>query len=416
VDTLVLRTSKAMQTCERQRADQNGAPGAAGFTRLQHMRNALELAKPFLAVELSEFDLNAWALNTPDGLINLQTGEYVDPYTVTGRYMMRTRVAPVREDTPLWDAHLARMCKGDVELISYLKRLAGITLLGDQNIKPHISPQLNGLGRNGKGVFLQGLGWALGDYAQFASTRLLTTTENAHTTEQAGLRGMRLVVVEEVKRINSSLLKDLTGGGVLRARRMRMDDEEFIKSWTLWFNNNGPMMFSGDTSDGLWQRVPRIDLGEGIPVSDRKEDMAERMKGEAAGILQWMLDGLAEYRAVGLNTPHRVMVDSEIARADADPVLTFIKERYEADADGKVVASEFMRDITEWAKATGELSLGGRRAVYDEIRARTPLTIATGSQNKTYIFGIKKRNVSMGELSSQFGGLAWEDQANPKTN
>jgi P4 family phage/plasmid primase-like protien len=413
VDNLVERTSKGMQTCERQRAENQDA---AGLTRLQHMRSALELAKPLLAVELCEFDLNPWALNTPDGLINLQTGLYVDNSLVTGRYMMSCRVSP-GGGCPLWDSHLWKMCKGDVELIGYLKRLAGMTLIGDQNLKPHVSPQLNGLGRNGKGVFLQGLGWALGDYAQFASTRLLTTTENAHTTEQAGLRGMRLVVVEEVKRINSSLLKDLTGGGVMRARRMRMDDEEFLKSWTLWFNNNGPMMFSGDTSDGLWQRVPRVDLGEGIPVSERIDDMAERMKKEASGILQWMLDGLAEFRAVGLRTPARVQQDSNISRADADPVMTFIRERYELvdDNDGwgegsrGIVASEFMRDLTEWAKATGEVAVGGRRAVYDEIRARTPLKIEVGSGNKTYIRGLKKRPVDLNSLGSEFGGLRWED-------
>lgn len=408
-DHLVLRTTKAMQTCEHQRTDNATAVGSAGLTRLQHMRNALELAKPLLAVELADFDLNPWALNTPDGLISLYTGEYVDASSVTGRYMMCTRVAPSRGGTPLWDAHLYRMCKGDVEIISYLKRLAGITLIGDQNLKPHVSPQLNGLGRNGKGVFLQGLGWALGDYAQFASTRLLTTTENAHTTEQAGLRGMRLVVVEEVKRINSSLLKDMTGGGVMRARRMRMDDEEFIKSWTLWFNNNGPMMFSGDTSDGLWQRVPRIDLGEGIPPNQRIDDMAERMKGEAEGILQWALDGLVEYRALGLATPESVKRDSEIARADADPVLTFIRERYEIDPDGKVIASEFMRELTEWSKSTGEVSIGGRRSVYDEIRHRTNLTIDVGAHNKTYIFGLKKKPMSMADLSTEYGGISWEN-------
>lgn len=413
VDTLVERTTKAMISCERQRAEHEDK---AGFTRLQHMRNALELAKPLLAVELCEFDLNAWALNTPDGLINLQTNEYVPNEVVHGRYMKCTRVAPEPVSTPLWDAHLRKMCKGDIEVMEYLKRLAGITLIGDQNLKPHVSPQLNGLGRNGKGVFLQGLGWALGDYAQFASTRLLTTTENAHTTEQAGLRGMRLVVVEEVKRINSSLLKDLTGGGVMRARRMRMDDEEFLKSWTLWFNNNGPMLFSGDTSDGLWQRVPRIDLGEGIPANQRIDDMAERMKEEAPGILQWALDGLSEYRRIGLATPDRVMKDSEIARADADPVLTFIRERYEFVAEEKVVASEFMRDLTHWAKETGELSIGGRRAVFDEIRHRTQLRIEHGAKNKYYIFGLKKRPMEFGELSPPNSGLGWEDQVNAERN
>lgn len=406
VDNLVERTSKAMAVCNKQAIDH----GHNKFTRLPHMKAALELAKPLLAVELRQFDLNPWALNTPAGLINLHTGEYVDSSQVRGLYRMCTRVAPEPIDTPLWNSHLWRMCKGDVELIAYLKRLAGITLIGDQNLKPHISPQLNGLGRNGKGVFLQGLGWALGDYAQFASTRLLTTTENAHTTEQAGLRGMRLVVVEEVKRINSSLLKDLTGGGVLRARRIRMDDEEFIKSWTLWFNNNGPMMFSGDQSDGLWQRVPRIDLGEGIPVNERVSDMAERLKQEAPGILQWCLDGLMEYSVIGLSTPGRVETSSNTARLDADPLRTFISERYEPSESGVIVASTFLKEFTEWSKASGEKPSGGRNYVYAELRDRLGYDVSPGHANKTVIRGLKHRQMSAEELGLTFGGLGYDQQ------
>jgi putative DNA primase/helicase len=414
-DVLVLRTSKAMQSCERHQIAPNApAPPAAGrFTRLAFLKASLELAKPLLAVRLSEFDVTPWGLNTPGGVVDLRPdgGQVLfPPESVTKRYLLSTRVIPERVETPLWDQHLERMTHGDIEVIAFLKRLAGITLIGDQNLKPHVSPQLNGLGRNGKGVFLQGLGWALGDYAQFASTRLLTTTENAHTTEQAGLRGMRLVVVEEVKRINSSLLKDLTGGGVMRARRMRADDEEFLKTWTLWFNNNGPMMYSGDMSDGLWQRVPRIDLGEGIPLLERIDDMAEQMKGEAAGVLQWALDGLAEYQKLGgLCTPGSVLAATEERKTDADPLQAFVMERYEFVEEGSVVASEFMRDYNEWAKATGEAHIGGRRAVYDELRCRVGLGIGVGAHNKTYIKGLKKRPMTFGGLSSEYGGLTWEN-------
>lgn len=394
VDNLVQRTSKAMMTCERQRAENQGR----GFTNLAHVKKALELAKPLLAVELCQFDTNPWALNTPAGVINLQNGELLEPRAVTGRYRMSTRVAPVVEVTPLWDRHLERMTHGDLEKIAFLKRLAGITLIGDQNLKPHVSPQLNGLGRNGKGVFLQGLSWALGDYAQFASTRLLTTTENAHTTEQAGLRGMRLVVVEEVKRINSSLLKDLTGGGVMRARRMRADDEEFLKSWTLWFNNNGPMLFSGDTSDGLWQRVPRIDFGVGIPVSERIDDMAERMKEEASGILRWALDGLVEFRALGgLCTPESVQESSAERRLDADPLRMFIDELYVRAEGEMVLGSEFVKSYTQWARDREERT-GGMRSIYDELRSRLGFQVKPGHSNKTYVYGLKARPVTMADL------------------
>src|SRR5687767_5549478 len=75
-DTLVERTSKAMIVCNLQQRDN---PNVKGLTRLAHMRAALELCKPLVAVELEQFDTNPWALNTPNGLINLMNQEYVDP-------------------------------------------------------------------------------------------------------------------------------------------------------------------------------------------------------------------------------------------------------------------------------------------------------------------------------------------------
>ena len=397
-DVLVERTSKALESAERhaEYADQ------PRFLRLSSQKEALEFAKPLLAVELSQFDINPWALNTPSGLINLRSGEYVPNHLIRGKYMKCCAVSPESMPTPLWDRHLQMMCKGDIEIIAFLKRLAGITLIGDQNQKPHIAPQFNGLGRNGKGVFLQGLGWALGDYAQFASTRLLTTTENAHTTEQAGLRGMRMVVVEEVKRINSSVLKDLTGGGTIRARHMYKDDIEFLKSWTLWFNNNGPMSFSGDQSDGLWQRVQRIDFGEGIPVNQRIYDMAEQIKGEAPGILRWMLDGLREFLELGdLAITQSVLENSDISRADADPLSAFLQERYERVEGEKVLGSDLVRNFSYWCKEREERS-GGLRFVYDSLRSRFGLKVRPGAKNKTFVFVLKQKEVSMSDIAGNF--------------
>lgn len=395
-DTLVERTTKALVSCERQATDH---PSAKGLLKPAFVRNALDFAKPFIAVEMKMFDKEPWALNVPGGLINLKTLEFVPPEKVTGLYRFCTRVTPCKMDTPLWDAHLMTMCHGDIEVISYLKRLAGITLIGDQDLKPHVSPQLNGLGRNGKGVFLQGFGWALGDYSQFASTRLLTTTENSHTTEQAGLRGMRLVVVEEVKRINSSLFKDLTGGGELRARKMREDDREFEKSWTLWFNNNGPMHFMGDTSDGLWDRVPTIDLGRGIPEDKRIDDMAVRLQEEGPGVLQWALDGLQDFYELDhdLCPPESVRQKSAERRLDADPLRVFLNDCYEKNDDGKVLGSTFIKHYSAWCKEREERA-GGMKVVYAELRDRFGLSVKPGHENKTFIYGLKQKQTIMEDI------------------
>lgn len=196
-----------------------------------------------------------------------------------------------------------------------------------------------------------------------------------------------------------------------------MDDEEFLKSWTLWFNNNGPMVFTSDVSDGLWQRIPTIDLGRGIPVEERVDDMAQQIKEEASGILQWMIDGWIEYRELGdLCTPDRVKKVSNQRREDSDPLGIFLVERYEFDAGSKVVASDFMNEFNDWAKASGELHIGGRRAVYEELRSKFRLTVDQGAKGKYYIHGLKHLPMSFGEMSPWSSGLEWEDRKKNENN
>lgn len=401
VDDMVDHRTKAVVSAIKQEAKH--VDSKIKFTSLGHTNNALSLAKPMLAVSPSQFDTDPWILNCPAGVLDLRTNR-MHPHS--GELcMMQTAVNPASEwspvDTPYWISHLNTMCKGNVEIMEFLRRLAGLTLIGDQNAKPHLSPQLNGLGRNGKGVFCQGILYGLGDYGFSASSRLLTAKENEHTTEQASLRGKRMVVIEEVKRINSSLFKDLTGGGIKTARRMRSDDMQFLKSWTLWFNNNGPMMFSGDMSDGLWQRVPRIDFGQGISEKDRLDDYAIKLQQEAPGVLAWAIQGCLEYLNYGIDIPESVRKATEERKSDADPLKAFITEHFDLAPNEKVLGSEFTKVYTGWAKERNE-SPGGMRTIYDELRSRIGLKVEAGTGNKTYIWGIKPKTMSLAEMSNQW--------------
>jgi putative DNA primase/helicase len=396
-DSLMLAT----QSCLRHQEEHPDG----NFQRLGFIKNALTLAKPMLAVHPGKFDEDPWVLNTPVGVIDLMEGS--SKTTEDNRYLLQTRVAPRRIATPLWDKHLRDMTHGDEEVIGYLQRLVGMSLVGDQNLKPHLSPVLSGLGRNGKGVFTQALLWALGDYGAVSSSRLLTATEQAHTTEQKRLMGKRLVVIEEVKRINSSLFKTLTGGGFISARDIRENDVEFQKRWTFWFCVNGSIKWSGDTSDGLWERLSLIDLGEGIPAADRKDDWVEQLKTEAPGILQWAIDGCSWWQKEGLNEPVSVGMEKLDRRMDADPLTIFLNENYERVEEGlNVTASSLMRRYTEWCKVTGEAPPGGRNAVYNDLRERHKLHLRMGTGGMLRVYGLREKEVTFGELNE--GNLTWE--------
>jgi putative DNA primase/helicase len=93
-------------------------------------------------------------------------------------------------------------------------------------VQEHVLFFLYGTGRNGESTFLNTILALLGDEygMQAAPEMLLVRTHDPHLTERADLFGKRFVSTIEVevgKRLAEALVKMLTGGERIRARRMR---------------------------------------------------------------------------------------------------------------------------------------------------------------------------------------------------
>lgn len=406
-------------TCGRQEVAHDNA---GAFLRSAMIRNILTMARPALVIALSEFDNNPWILNTPFGVVNLRTGAMRE-WSQGEKFLMQTGVSPLfGEECALWDSHIRTMVSNTedpVAVAQYLKRLVGMSLLGDQDEKPHIAPVLCGAGRNGKGSFVDTLRIALGSYAGQGSAKLLTAGEGDHTTEQAGLEGLRMVTCEEVLHINPSLFKMLTGGGKIRARKMRADDREFEKSWTMWLVNNKPVKWrDGDrTSSGLWSRVPTILLGDEIAEGERDERWSRRLEEEAGAILAWAVEGCIDWLAdggglAGLRTPECVRETTTDRKDSADPLQIFIDENYESTDGWGCTASSFMRKYTTWCKDTSEPVPGGRNTVYADLRERMKLRVEKGTGGQVRIFGLKEKPVSFGNLAEDYSSYSMEGGLN----
>jgi len=122
-----------------------------------------------------------------------------------------------------------RSCWATKSLIYFLQRAAGMSLTGDTS--EHVLLVLYGTGRNGKSTLLNTLLALMGDYGmQAAPDILMARRGDRHPTELADLFGKRLVVSiesEQNRRMAESLVKQLTGGDKIKARRMREDFGNF---------------------------------------------------------------------------------------------------------------------------------------------------------------------------------------------
>ncbi len=116
------------------------------------------------AATVDQWDAMPWLLNTPDGVVDLRTGQ-MHRHRPDDYMTKITAVAP-GADCPLWDKFLATITDGDTELQAFLQRFAGYCLTGIT--REHAMAFGYGTGANGKGTFLNTLTGIMGDYAAVA--------------------------------------------------------------------------------------------------------------------------------------------------------------------------------------------------------------------------------------------------------
>jgi putative DNA primase/helicase len=219
---------------------------------------------PRISVLAADLDAHPELINTPSGVVDLRTAT-VRPHD-PGLLITRITAYPVDLEAPhpRWDKFLTDTFQSDLELVAYMRRIAGLAALGV--VTEHVLPFLHGVGANGKTVFanvIQGLlGEAdLGGYALSAPEGfLMAGRDNVHPTEIARLRGARLAICSEQtsgRKSDEAKVKKLTGGDVLTDRFMRGDFFDFHPSHLiLVLSNHLPAV--GEGGPAFWRRVCEI--------------------------------------------------------------------------------------------------------------------------------------------------------------
>ena len=301
-------------------------------------------------------------MNTPDGVVDLRTGN-MRAHSPLDYMTKMTAVAP-RGDCPTFMAFLHRVMNGDQALVTYLRRVFGYALTGVTN--EHALFFAYGTGANGKSVLMSTTAGIMGDYHRTAPIETFTATHvDRHPTDLAMLRGARLVTAtetEEGRRWAESRIKTLTGGDPVSARFMRQDFFEYTPSFKLVIaGNHKPGLRSVD--EAIRRRFHLIPFGVTIPPDERDPELAEKLKAEWPGILQWMVDGCLEWRTERLQRPEAVAKATAAYLESEDAIAAWIEDRCERDPNAWESSTALFGSWTNWATAAGEFAGSSKRFV-----------------------------------------------------
>jgi putative DNA primase/helicase len=322
------------------------------------LRHMVELAttETEVVVEGQDLDSDPNLLTVLNGTLNLATGELQDHRPED----MITKLAPVTYDpdarSELWDSFLARVVP-DVETRRFLARAAGYSLSGDAG--EEVLLFLFGATNSGKSSFLEGFKTMLGDYSatvDFASLLKSRPREgqaaSADIARLAGIRFAASVEVGDGAELATGIVKWLTGQDTIVTRFLYGTLFEFLPQFTLWLAAN-ERPEAKDDDEALWRRIHTVPFDETIPEAERKKEVKKQLRSDAtvrSAMLNWALQGRADYLENGLAPPSLVRKATKAYRDAMDPLGDFLEECTEANESWSTPFAELWDVYQGWAK------------------------------------------------------------------
>ncbi len=312
---------------------------------------AIKILRGLNTCEAVEFDAAPYVLNCDNGLLHLKTGELV-PHDPAAMCMKCSGVSYVKNPkSHLWRDTVAVILP-DEDTRHYLQKVLGAALQG--KVVEQEVYFLVGRGGNGKGIIMESVKAALGDYARTINPEIILTSRNGAgagdkaTPTIAALKGVRLAICGESdlgRTLSAGMLKRLTGGDTLTGREVYgKKNIEFEPTHTIVFSTNYEPTIEDASDQALKRRLREILFTE--TFSEEKGNMdvhlSEKLKAKEVKeeILSWLVEGYTMYRREGLTPPAAVRKATAKFFDSNDYIGDFIASYCEIGEDYKVNRTE----------------------------------------------------------------------------
>ena len=331
-------------------------------------------------------------LGCENGMLNLLTGKLVNPQLRPFSQLCATARFDPDALCPRFDLYLDEVFEGDQAMKSFVLRLLGYTLLGDP--KEHLFVILHGKnGRNGKSKLINVVEAILGEY--FQRLPVVSVLAKSHTVETttpafAKLRGKRVASFDEVnvqQKLDTGLVKAMTGGDGINARALYGDQQHFRAEFT-------PLMIANflpeirDDDPAMWARGVIGPFNRSFTKNEMDVDLEKKLVAEKSGILNRLLEGIQDYMDGGLRRPKVVRDEVQDARFKANSFEVWLEDRCELAESSKTSLRDLLADYRWWRRENPGHRLLGDREFQQRLGERFE---ATKPQNKVHYRGVGLR-------------------------
>jgi putative DNA primase/helicase len=329
--------------------------GVAGLRSL--LRDAS--AVPDLNVARDALDHQPGLLAVANGVVDLATGQHAAGQPDQLLTMQAPTDFVADATCPQFLKFLRFVTRRNDEYARYLQRALGYTLYGHTNEQVFFI--VFGASGNGKGTLFRIIAHVLGPYVTTVQPNLLS---RAYASNPQGpspafmaLLGPRMYQCGEGsngQRFDTAFVKGLSGSDALSGRATYGDQATFTPQGKLWLSVNSlPEVPSQDRA--MWRRILVLPFNAKIKHQDGAFE--DRLKEEAPGILNWLIQGAVQYAKHRLGECQVVKEATAKARRSSDSVATWINEKCRVDEDAEVQASAAYENYRKLCRANGTAAL-----------------------------------------------------------
>lgn len=341
-----------------------------------------------IVVTPSRLDTDPFLLNVENGTLDLRSGS-LRPHS---REESITKLAPVRfvprAQARRFRRFLNEIFSGNENIIRFMQRAIGYALTGDT--REQCLFLLWGSGANGKTTFVETILTLLGDYG--ATTPFSTFLAKKHDgpgNDIARLQGARFVSVPEGNRnrgLDEALVKRVTGQDTVAARFLYKEFTEYRPSFKAFLVTNHLPRISS-TEHAIWRRLYKVRFTERITPEKQDRSLAEKLRKELPGILNWAIEGCIAWRKHGLVVPEEVKAATESYREQENALGSFVDACCVLDSEAKTAVADLRAAYRDWCAQNGKAPVPNTE--FGKLLTRDGFIVCRGTAGKSCRSGIQ---------------------------